>query len=238
MHARLSRLADITSYGTRLVRILLVEDDAALGDGIRAGLRLADYAVDWVRDGEAARSALLDHSYHACVLDLGLPKRSGLAVVEELRQRGNPVPVLILTARDSTADKIAGLDAGADDYLTKPFDLPELQARLRALLRRAAGASTPTLEHNGVVLEPASKRVTRNGEAVAVSAREYALLHDLLSHRNHIRTRSQLEESLYAWGEETGSNTIEVYIHHLRKKFGADFIRTIRGLGYRLGGPD
>jgi DNA-binding response OmpR family regulator len=145
--------------------------------------------------------------------------------------------VLILTARDSSADKIAGLDAGADDYLTKPFDLPELQARLRALLRRAGGTATPTLEHAGVVLDPASKRVTRDGEPVSLSAREYTLLLDLLRHRNHIRTRGQLEESLYSWGEETGSNTVEVYIHHLRKKLGADFIRTVRGLGYQLGDP-
>ncbi len=217
------------------MRILLVEDDALLGDGIRAGLKLADYAVDWVRDGEAACLALLDHSYKACVLDLGLPKRDGLSVLKDLRQSGNQLPVLILTARDSSADKIAGLDAGADDYLTKPFDLPELQARLRALIRRAGGAATPTLEHAGVVLEPASKRVTRDGQAVTLSAREYTLLHDLLSHKSHIRTRSQLEESLYAWGEETGSNTVEVYVHHLRKKLGADFIRTVRGLGYQLG---
>ena len=217
------------------MRILLVEDDSLLGDGIRAGLKLADYAVDWVRDGEAARLALLDHAYQACVLDLGLPKRDGLSVLKDLRARGNHLPVLILTARDSRGDKIAGLDAGADDYLTKPFDLPELQARLRALIRRAGGAATPTLEHAGVVLEPASKRVLRDGQPLALSAREYALPHDLLSHKTHIRTRSQLEESLYAWGEETGSNTVEVYVHHLRKKLGTDFIRTVRGLGYQLG---
>jgi DNA-binding response OmpR family regulator len=219
------------------VRILLVEDDDLLGDGIRAGLKLADYAVDWVRDGEAARLALLDHAYQACVLDLGLPKRDGLWLLKDLRERGNPLPVLILTARDSSADKIAGLDTGADDYLTKPFDLFELQARLRALIRRAGGSATPRLEHAGVVLEPASKRVSRDGQPVTLSAREFALLRDLLSHKNHIRTRAQLEESLYAWGEETGSNTVEVYIHHLRKKLGAQFIRTVRGLGYRLGDP-
>lgn len=217
------------------MRVLLVEDDALLGDGIRAGLKLADYAVDWVRDGEAARGALLGHAYDACVLDLGLPRRDGLAVLRELRGRGSLLPVLILTARDTSADKVAGLDAGADDYLTKPFDLPELQARLRALLRRAGGAASPTLEHAGVVLDPATKRVTRDGQPVVLSAREYALLHDLLGHKNHVRTRAQLEESLYAWGEEAESNTVEVYIHHLRKKLGADFIRTVRGLGYQLG---
>jgi len=219
------------------VRILLVEDDDLLGDGIRAGLKLADYAVDWVRDGEAARLALLDHAYQACVLDLGLPKRDGLWLLKDLRERANQLPVLILTARDSSADKIAGLDAGADDYLTKPFDLFELQARLRALIRRAGGNAAPRLEHAGVVLEPASKRVSLDGQPVTLSAREFALLHDLLSHKNHIRTRAQLEESLYAWGEETGSNTVEVYIHHLRRKLGAQFIRTVRGLGYRLGDP-
>ncbi len=217
------------------MRILLVEDDAILGDGIHAGLKLAEHAVDWVRDGEAARLALLDHPYEACVLDLGLPRRDGISVLKELRERGNRLPVLILTARDSSADKIAGLDAGADDYLTKPFDLAELLARLRALVRRAAGEARPTLEHGGVVLDPASKQVTFNGQSVALSAREYALLDDLLRHKKHIRTRAQLEESIYAWGEETGSNTVEVFVHHLRKKFGADFIRTVRGLGYQLG---
>ena len=217
------------------MRILLVEDDALLGDGIHAGLKLADYAVDWVRDGETARRALLDHPYDACVLDLGLPKRDGLSVLKDLRGRGSRLPVLILTARDTSADKISGLDAGADDYLTKPFDLPELLARLRAIVRRATGEASPTLEHGNVILEPAAKRVTYKGQAVQLSAREYALLHDMLRHKTQIRTRSQLEDSLYAWGEETGSNTVEVYIHHLRKKFGADFIRTIRGLGYQLG---
>ncbi len=217
------------------MRILLVEDDKLLGDGIQAGLKLADYAVDWVQDGESARLALLDHPYDACVLDLGLPKRDGLSVLKELRDRGNRLPVLILTARDTSTDKISGLDAGADDYLTKPFDLPELQARLRAIIRRSAGEAKPTLEHACIVLEPASKRVTFKGDNVTLSAREYALLHDLLLNKNQIRTRAQLEESLYAWGEETGSNTVEVYVHHLRKKFGSNFIRTERGMGYRLG---
>ncbi|MCB1933474.1 MAG: response regulator [Candidatus Accumulibacter sp.] len=220
------------------MRILLAEDDALLGDGIRAGLKLAGYAVDWVRDGDAARLALLDHAYQACVLDLGLPKRDGLSVLRDLRARGQQLPVLILTARDTSADKIAGLDSGADDYLTKPFDLPELQARLRALIRRAGGVAAPALTHAGVRLDPASKRVTRDGQPVALSAREFTLLRDLLNHATHIRSRRQLEESLYAWGEEAGSNTVEVYIHNLRRKLGADFIRTIRGLGYRLGDPD
>ena len=217
------------------MRVLLVEDDALLGDGIQAGLKLADYAVDWVRDGEAARLALQHHDYNACVLDLGLPKKDGLAVLKDMRGRGNATPVLVLTARDTHADKISGLDAGADDYLTKPFDLGELQARLRALIRRASGAASPVLEHGEVQLEPAAKRVTRNGETVTLSAREYALLHDLMTHRNQLRTRAQLEDSLYAWGAEVESNTVEVYIHHLRKKLGSEFIRTVRGFGYQLG---
>ena len=219
------------------MRVLLVEDDALLGDGIRAGLKLADYAVDWVRDGDSARRALLDHEYDACVLDLGLPRADGLTVLRELRARGSALPVLVLTARDTSADKIAGLDAGADDYLTKPFDLGELQARMRALIRRAAGAAAPTIAHGPLVIEPAARRVTLDGQPVKLSAREYALLHDLMTHRNQVRSRSQLEDSLYAWGEETESNTVEVYIHFLRKKLGPDVIQTVRGFGYLIGDP-
>ena len=220
------------------MRILLVEDDPLLGDGVRAGLRLADYAVDWVRDGDAARRALLDQQYDGCVLDLGLPRRDGIDILNEMRRRGSQVPVLVLTARDTSADKVAGLDAGADDYLVKPFDLPELQARMRALLRRAAGTANPRLVHEDISLDPAAQRVMKDGQAVTLSAREYALLHDLLSHKGHVRTRAQLEQSLYAWGEEIESNTVEVYIHHLRKKLGTHLIRTVRGLGYRLGGNE
>jgi len=216
------------------LRLLLVEDDSLLGDGIRAGLMLAAYAVDWVQDGKAALLALADHSYDACILDLGLPGKDGLTVLREMRGRGDHTPVLVLTARDTAEDKIAGLDHGADDYLTKPFDLGELQARIRALLRRAGGKAQPVLEHRGVKLDPASKRVSFEGRDVQLSGREYALLHALLSHPGHIRSRGQLEESLYSWGDEAGSNTVEVYIHHLRKKFGADFIKTVRGLGYQL----
>jgi DNA-binding response OmpR family regulator len=216
------------------LRILVVEDDALLGDGIRAGLMLDAYAVDWVKDGQMALHALADHSYDACILDLGLPGKDGLSVLREMRRGGDRTPVLVLTARDTREDKISGLDHGADDYLTKPFDLGELQARIRALLRRAGGIAQPVLEHRGLVLDPASKRVVFNGQEVSLSGREYALLQALLSPPGHIRSRSQLEESLYAWGDETGSNTVEVYIHHLRKKFGADFIRTVRGLGYQL----
>ncbi|THF61032.1 response regulator transcription factor [Pseudothauera rhizosphaerae] len=220
------------------MRILVVEDDALLGDGIRAGLALETYAVDWVRSGEQALGALADHRYDACVLDLGLPGKDGMAVLRQLRRQGNRIPVLVLTARDTREDKVGGLDAGADDYVTKPFDLVELQARLRALLRRAEGVAEPVLAHGGVTLDPASRRVSRDGQEIALSAREYALLHELLAHPGRIRNRAQLEESLFAWGEEAGSNIVEVYIHHLRKKLGADFIRTVRGLGYRLGGGE
>ncbi len=217
------------------MRILLAEDDALLGDGIRAGLKLANYAVDWVQDGQQADLALRDHAYDACVLDLGLPQRDGLSVLRALRERGSDLPVLILTARGSSSEKVAGLDEGADDYLVKPFDLDELHARLRALMRRSVGQSSPKLRCGALALDPASKEVTLHGEPVALSAREFALLQDLLSHSTHIRTRAQLEESLYAWGEEAGSNTVEVYIHHLRKKLGSQAIRTLRGLGYQIG---
>jgi DNA-binding response OmpR family regulator len=217
------------------MRLLLVEDDPLLGDGLRAGLALDGYGVDWVRDGEAARLALGAEQYDACVLDLGLPRRSGLDVLKGLRQRGSPLPVLILTARDAIEDKVAGLDAGADDYLVKPVNLAELQARLRALLRRSAGTSSPLLQHGNLSLDPAARRVTLAGEDVPLSAREYALLYDLLSHKNRIRSRQELESGLYAWGEEADSNTVEVYVHHLRKKLGTDVIRTVRGLGYVLG---
>jgi DNA-binding response OmpR family regulator len=217
------------------MRILLVEDDALLGDGLRAGLMLDGYGVDWARDGEAARLAWLAEDYDACVLDLGLPRRDGLTLLQEVRARGKRTPVLILTARDTTANKVAGLDAGADDYLLKPFELAELQARLRALLRRASGMAAPLLRHGELALDPAARRVTLAGALITLSAREYALLHDLVTHPGHIRSRQELEGSLYAWGEEVESNAVEVYIHHLRKKIGAEMIRTVRGLGYVLG---
>lgn len=217
------------------MRILLVEDDALLGEGVRDGLALAGYAVDWARDGVAAAGALRDHEYDACVLDLGLPRKGGVEVLRELRERNAALPVLVLTARDTTADKVAGLDAGADDYVTKPFDLEELQARVRALLRRGVGGSAPILQHGAIVLDPAARRVTLDGEPVHLSAREFALLQDLMSHRNQVRSRAQLEESLYAWGKETESNTVEVYIHFLRRKLGAEAIQTVRGFGYLVG---
>lgn len=218
------------------MRILLVEDDVLIGDGVSAGLKLCGHAVDWVHEGESALRALFDHDYDACILDLGLPGRDGLSVLQSVRERGLRVPMLILTARDSREDKIAGLDCGADDYLTKPFDLDELLARLRALVRRAAGESRPRLKHGKLELEPASRQVWYDAQPVVLSAREYALLEDLMRHKQQIRSRAQLEESLYAWGEEAGSNIVEVYVHHLRRKFGRETIQTVRGMGYRLSG--
>lgn len=220
------------------MRIFLAEDDPQLGDGLYTGLKIAGYAVDWVRDGEHARQALRDQSYGVCILDLGLPRVDGLSILKELRTRDDPTPVLILTARDASSDRVNGLDTGADDYLVKPFDLPELLARVRALLRRAGGSAAPTLAQDSVTLDPTRKRVTRDGVPVVLSAHEYALLHDLLVNLGRIRTKAELEEGLYAWGDEVESNTVEVYVHHLRKKLGATLIRTVRGQGYVIGGDE
>jgi two-component system OmpR family response regulator/two-component system response regulator QseB len=214
------------------MRILLVEDDALLGDALHVGLRQAGHAVDWVRDGMAASTALASEDYAALVLDLSLPKRDGLDVLRRLRADKKALPVLILTARDTVDDRIRGLDAGADDYLVKPFDMGELNARLRALLRRSAGQPAPLLTASGITLDPATREVRCAGNPVELSAMEYALLHALLQHPGRALSRAQLEQHLYAWGEETGSNTVEVYIHHLRKKLGTESIRTLRGIGY------
>ena len=216
------------------MRVLVVEDDALLGDAIQAGLREMGHAVDWVRDGAAADVALRDDAYAAVVLDLGLPRRDGLEVLRAARARGQRVPVLILTARDTVADRIGGLDAGADDYLVKPFDLGELAARLRALVRRAAGSAAPRLSVAGVELDPAAHRVWHHGREVELSAREFALLHALMRHAGRVLSRAQIEEQLYPWGEEVESNTVEVHVHHLRRKLAADLIVTVRGVGYLL----
>lgn len=217
------------------MRLLLVEDDRLLGDAIEAGMTLAGFAVDWVTDGVAADNALAGQqaaSYAAVVLDLGLPRRDGLSVLKGLRQRGCRLPVLILTARDTVEDRICGLDSGADDYLLKPFDMGELSARLRALIRRAEGQPAPVLEISGVSLDPAAHKVSVRGQLIDLTAKEFALLHALMLNADRVLSRGQLEQQLYSWNEETGSNTIEVYIHHLRKKLGPDLIHNIRGVGY------
>jgi two-component system OmpR family response regulator/two-component system response regulator QseB len=214
------------------VRVLLVEDDALLGDALQAGLKQAGHAADWVRDGVAAETAALSEDYAALVLDLGLPRKSGLDVLRRLRSAGKTTPVLILTARDTVEDRIAGLDAGADDYLVKPFDMGELHARLRALLRRAGGQASPVICAAGITLDPAAHRVECAGADIELSAREFALLHALMQNAGRALSRAQLEQHLYAWGEEVGSNAVEVFIHHLRKKLGAERIHTLRGIGY------
>ena len=214
------------------MRILLVEDDALLGDALEAGLKQAGHAVDWVRDGISADTALATEDYAAVVLDLGLPRKDGIDVLRGLRAKKRSLPVLILTARDTVEDRIKGLDAGADDYLVKPFDLGELNARLRALLRRAGGQPAPVLTAAGLSLDPATRSVLAQGREVELSAKEYALLLALMQHPGRALSRAQLEQHLYAWGEEIGSNAVEVYIHHLRRKLDAEAIRTLRGIGY------
>lgn len=214
------------------MRILVVEDDALLGDAIQAGLKQAGFAVDWVKDGAQADQALSTESYDAAVLDIGLPRLSGLDVLRRLRQRKSTTPVLLLTARDTVDDRIQGLDSGADDYLVKPFDMGELAARLRALIRRASGNTTPALHAGEVTLDPSAHSVTCRGQAVDLSATEFSLLHALLLSTGKVLSRTQLEEKLYAWGEEVESNAIEVHIHHLRRKLYPELIETIRGVGY------
>lgn len=214
------------------MRLLLVEDDPLLGDGIRVGLQQSGFVVDWVKDGQAAKLALEAEAYALLVLDLGLPRLSGTELLKWLRATNNDAPVLILTARDTVADRVGGLDAGADDYLIKPFDLDELSARIRALLRRAGGRATPLIVHGQLEIDPASRQVTLAGKPVELSPREYAILLALLEGAGRALSREQLEQGLYGWGDEVESNAVEVHIHHLRKKLGAELIRTIRGVGY------
>ena len=214
------------------MRLLLVEDDSMIGESVREGLRREGFTVDWVRDGRAAELALKTEPYTLALLDLGLPGKSGLALLKELRARGGELPVLILTARDAVADRVLGLDTGADDYLVKPFDLDELAARIRALLRRRGGRAQPGIAHGGLMLNPATHDAEYLGKSLALSAREFALLEALLEMPGAVLSRAQLEERLYGWGEEVESNAIEVHVHNLRKKLGANFIRTVRGVGY------
>ena len=216
------------------MRLLLVEDDAMIGRSIQQGLQRDGYTIDWVSDGKAAELALENDVHALVLLDLGLPRKGGLEVLTNLRRRKNRVPVLIMTARDSLADRVTGLDAGADDYLVKPFDFEELAARIRALLRRQAGRAEPTIEHSALVLNPTTHEVFLNGAAVHLSMREFSLLHALLERPGATLSRAQLEERLYGWDQEIESNAVEVYIHSLRRKIGAKWIKNVRGVGYMV----
>ena len=220
------------------MRVLLVEDDELLGDGVRAGLMQYKYTVDWVKNGQAALQALLTEKFDAVVLDLALPRLSGLEVLKAARSKGITTPVLILTARDKVEDRVAGLDSGADDYLTKPFDLYELCARLRALLRRSGGRATPVLVHTyektEIKLDPAAHNVTKNGKTIELSRREFDLLQMLMESPGKVLSRDTISQSLYGWSDNVDSNALEVHVHNLRKKFGNNFIVTIRGVGYMI----
>lgn len=214
------------------MRLLLVEDDPMIGEAVQDLLRAEHYAVDWARDGDAADAALRTQAYDLVLLDLGLPKRDGLAVLRDLRTRKDRTPVLVATARDAVAQRIEGLDAGADDYVLKPYDLDELLARIRALLRRAAGRAEPVYEHQGVCINPATREVTVRGTPVVLSGREWAVLEPLIARPGMVLSRQQLEDKLYGWGDEVSSNAVEVYIHGLRKKLGAELVLNVRGVGY------
>lgn len=214
------------------MRILLVEDDAMIGKAVLDVLRSEHYAVDWVRDGSAADAALAAERYDLVLLDLGLPKADGLTVLRSLRSRRDTVPVLVATARDAIGDRVAGLDAGADDYIVKPYDTDELLARVRALLRRSAARGEPLISHKGLELNPATREASLHGQALSLTPREWALLEPMLQRPGVVFSKAQLEQKLYSWRDDISSNAVEVYVHGLRKKLGADFIRTVRGLGY------
>ena len=216
------------------MRVLVVEDDPLLGHALHAGLREFGYAVDWVSDGVAAEHALRTLAYAAVVLDLGLPRMTGLDLLSAVRGRHDHTPVLILTARDTVEDRIRGLDMGADDYLVKPFDMGELGARLRALVRRASGAPAPLLRVGDITLDPAAREVRHADRHVDLSVREFALLEALMRNAGRVLTRSQLEQALYAWGDEVESNALEVHVHHLRRKLDPSGIKTVRGVGYLM----
>ena len=219
------------------MRILLVEDDLSLGSTIQSWLQLDGYAVDWLKRGDLVEAAVRTHTYQCVLLDRGLPGLDGDAVLAALQSGRNQAPVIFITARGALEDRVAGLDLGADDYLVKPFDMEELSARVRAALRREARDPVPVLEHGQVQLDPVAKRVTQAGQPVAVSAREFAVLHALMRRSGHILSRAQLEEALYGWGEEVESNAVEVHVYNLRKKLGKNFITTVRNQGYSLSSP-
>ena len=214
------------------MRLLLVEDDELLGDAIKVGLSQFGYIVDWLNDGDNARQVFLTESFELIILDLGLPKLSGMKLLKLLRQAGNLTPVLILTAHESIPDRVAALDAGADDYMIKPFDLSELNARVRALIRRSQGRAESVIQYRNITLDPSAHRVLMDGEVVNVPRREFALLQKLLENNGKVISRDQLMQSMYGWDEDVDSNALEVHVHNLRKKLNADFIRTIRGIGY------
>jgi two-component system response regulator QseB len=213
---------------------LLVEDDTMIGKSVQIALKQEGHAADWVRDGVAAEHSLSCEPYDMLLLDLGLPRKSGLEVLKSLRAKKNALPVLILTARDAVSDRVKGLDAGADDYLVKPFDLDELSARIRALKRRQAGRAEPLIEHGPLKVNPATHEVSLDGKPVKLSGREYALLAALLEHPGIPLSRSRLEESIYGWGEEVEGNSVEVFIHALRRKLGPSLIVNVRGVGYLI----
>ena len=220
------------------MRLLVIEDDRMIGEAVVGALVADGDTVDWVRDGEAGDTALRTNDYDLVVLDLGLPRRDGLSVLKALRARKARVPVLVTTARDAVADRVAGLDAGADDYLVKPYDLDELLARIRALVRRASGRIDDRWQHGEVVIDAVRREATRAGRTVELSGREWAVLTALLERPGTTLSRTRLEEKLYGWGDEIGSNAVEVYVHGLRRKLGADLIRTLRGVGYRVAASD
>lgn len=216
------------------MRILLVEDDDLIGGGVQAGLRQAGFTVDWTREGDKADLALATTSYALVALDLGLPHISGMDVLKRLRNAGKDVPVLVLTARGTVADRVGGLEAGADDYLVKPFDLTELIARCRALLRRSQGRSVELIRYRDLTIDPSAQTVDVGVTRVSLTSREWAILMQLLTHQGIPQSRPRLEESLYGWQEEIESNAIEVHVSNLRKKLGADLIRTVRNVGYLM----
>ena len=216
------------------MRVLLVEDDEQLGESLEAALRLEQYAVDWVRSGEPVRAALGATPYDLLILDLGLPGVPGMQVLRQLRADKHILPVLLLTARNTMADKVDGLDSGADDYLTKPFEMDEMFARVRALLRRRGDSKISRLEVAGISLDPVDHVVEFDGASLDLTAREFAILEILLRNAGRFVSRQRLEEGIYSWGEEVGSNTVEVYISRLRKRFGSALIETMRGVGYRI----
>jgi DNA-binding response OmpR family regulator len=216
------------------MRLLLVEDDLMIGESVLDLLRGEGYAVDWVKDGEMADTALDTEIYDLVLLDLGLPRRDGLAVLRRLRARKDRTPVLIATARDAVAQRVEGLDMGADDYIVKPYELDELLARIRALIRRAAGRAEPVYEHMGISIDPVTREVTLDGQPVVLSAREWSILELLLARPGMVLSRRQLEEKLYSWKDDLSSNAVEVYIHGLRKKLGPSLIQNVRGVGYMI----